>query len=106
MAFLEAHLQDFDDIEIVGVANRGDEGLKQTLELKPQVLFLDLALPGMSGLEISKKVGLDLPETRVIAMSSLDSEFVNSELEQSGCYAFIKKPFTKNRLKEVLSFDS
>ena len=49
------------DIEVVGEADSGDVALPLIRRLKPDVVLCDLHLPGLSGLEITERVGLELP---------------------------------------------
>lgn len=57
------------DLQIVGVSEDGTEGLKNALELKPDILITDLQLPGLNGVEIVQRVKQDLPDTKIMVIS-------------------------------------
>jgi DNA-binding NarL/FixJ family response regulator len=62
-------LEDEPDITVVGEASDGEEAVKLALELKPQVVLMDSALPKMNGLEATRAILEELPETRVLMLS-------------------------------------
>ncbi len=67
---LAALLELEDDMEIVGTATTAEDGLKEVKELRPDILLTDIELPGMSGLELSQSVHQDLPECRVMIVTT------------------------------------
>jgi DNA-binding NarL/FixJ family response regulator len=66
-------LEDEPGIEVVGEAGDGAEGVDLAYRLKPQVVVMDCALPGMSGLQATRKIVDTCPET-VVLMLSMHSE--------------------------------
>ncbi len=70
--FLRTHHRN--EVEIVGTANNGEECLAQAQRLAPQVVLLDLNMPGLSGLQTIPLLRILFPETRVIALTLNDSE--------------------------------
>ena len=101
MNLVEAHLVKMKH-KVVGVANDGVHGLEKILKLKPDVVFLDLVLPNMNGLEVAKSIMVDLPESRIIFMSSLRDSRTLSEVEKFKEALFLQKPFTKDQLEDTL----
>ncbi len=67
------------DLEVVGLARDGREGVQKTLSLKPDVITMDIKMPLMNGLEAIEKIMEEAP-TPIIAVSSLDSKLVASAL--------------------------
>ena len=53
---LRSSLNDFEDIQVVGEAASGEEGIEKVLELKPDVVLMDLGLPKMNGFEALEKI--------------------------------------------------
>ena len=53
---LRCALNDFENIQVVGEAASGEEGLEKIFELKPDVVLMDLGLPKMNGLEVLEQV--------------------------------------------------
>jgi DNA-binding NarL/FixJ family response regulator len=62
-------LEDESDMEVVGEAGDGEESIKLAKQLKPQVVVMDCALPGMNGLQATREILEDLPETAVLMLS-------------------------------------
>src|SRR3977135_845384 len=58
-------------LEIVGEADTGEEAIKLAHELHPQVILMDLLMPGMGGVAATGKIRSELPEVEVIALTSV-----------------------------------
>ena len=68
-------LQRYDGFEVVGEAGDGLEGIKRAKQLKPDVVLLDLHMPGTSGLEALRVLAEDVPDTQVVMLTvSEDAE--------------------------------
>jgi len=80
-----------DDVTVVGVADGGNEALAKARELRPHVILLDLAMPGMHGLEAVPRLREILPEVCIITMSLSDlSEYREASLA-AGADDFVPK---------------
>lgn len=73
-AGISALLRDIPDVEVLGEAADGAAAVRLAGELKPDILFLDLVMPGMSGLEALASINETLPEVRIIVLSMHSSE--------------------------------
>jgi DNA-binding NarL/FixJ family response regulator len=62
-------LEDESDMEVVGEAGTGEESIKLAKQFHPQVVVMDCALPGMNGLDATRKIIEDLPDTAVLMLS-------------------------------------
>src|ERR1700757_3876418 len=62
-------LEDESDIEVVGEAGNGEESIKLAKQLHPQVVIMDCALPGMNGLEATRQIMEESPDTAVLMLS-------------------------------------
>jgi two-component system response regulator HydG len=73
-----------------------------------RVALIDIWLPGMSGLELQKKLGAVSPETRVIIVTADDEESVRSAAMRNGAIAFFAKPFENDifldAIQRVMAF--
>jgi len=80
-----------------------DEGLKLAILSRPELVLLDIALPGTNGIELLKRIRSINPTTRVIMVTgNIDSVLVREALEL-GALAYIDKPFDLAYLKRVIA---
>ncbi len=87
-----------DNIHVIGEADRGESAIQQYEELKPDIVIMDLSMPGIGGLETIKRIIQREERARVLVFSVHDeSVFVNRAI-QSGAKAYI----TKNSAPEIL----
>ena len=73
---ISALLASQDDIEVVGEAGEGSEALKLVQTLQPDIMLLDLNMPGLSGLEVLKLTLEDNPQQAVIMLTRLKSQMI------------------------------
>ena len=79
------------DIEVVGEAENGREALDRVRELVPDVVLMDVAMPTMDGLEATRRIHREFPQTKVLALTQYDDrEYVFSVVE-AGAQGFISK---------------
>ncbi len=79
------------DIEVVGEAATGKEALEQVGELGPDVVLMDLMMPAMSGLDATRRIRREFPQTKVLALTQYDdSDYVIPVIE-AGARGFITK---------------
>ena len=84
-------LRDHRDINVVGTASGGVEGLKLAKKLKPQVILLDLAMPDLPGLDAIPLLKEVLPEVKLIALTMLDTNGYRTAAKTAGADAFVAK---------------
>lgn len=88
---LKACLAYYDDIEIIGAINDGSEALKAAMELKPDVILMDVSMPNLNGIDATEILSEQLPNTKVLIFSMHDSpEFVSSAV-QAGASGYVLK---------------
>lgn len=64
------------DMEVVGEATRGEEAVEKARELRPELIIMDITMPGMNGIEATRQIKKDYPETNILALTIHDdSEF-------------------------------
>jgi DNA-binding NarL/FixJ family response regulator len=84
-------LEDEQDMEVVGEAGDGEESIKLAKQLKPHVVVMDCALPGMNGLQATRQIIEDSPETAVLMLSMhSESTWVRQAIE-AGAKGYILK---------------
>jgi DNA-binding NarL/FixJ family response regulator len=79
------------DMTVVGTANNGAEGIKQALELRPQVILLDLVMPGLSGLYALPRLRQQAPDSALIVLTLLEGEGYEDAARDAGADAFVPK---------------
>ncbi|MEO0161643.1 MAG: response regulator [candidate division WOR-3 bacterium] len=82
----------------VECAANGSEGLKRFLEFKPDIIFIDLKMPGISGMEVLKKVIEERTGAIPIVITGYASIETAVESMKSGAFDFLPKPFTVEEL--------
>ena len=77
----------------------GEDALMQAPILKPQIVLLDVRMPGISGLDTLSKLKVLLPDTRVIMVTALDDDTLMAEAKSRGATDYITKPFSFDYLE-------
>jgi DNA-binding response OmpR family regulator len=80
-----------------------DEGLKLAILSRPELVLLDIALPGTNGIELLKRIRSINPTTRVIMVTGNTDSAVAREAIELGALAYIDKPFDLAYLKRVIA---
>lgn len=84
-------LEDESDMVVVGEAGSGEESIKLAKELQPNVVVMDCALPGMNGLQATRKIIQDSPDTAVLMLSMhTESTWVHQAIE-AGAKGYVLK---------------
>ena len=84
-------LEEQPDIEVVGEASDGKEAIAKALRLKPDVILLDVAMPELRGIEVARKLSVELPGTKLIALTVYDDAECARRFIQAGGFGFIVK---------------
>jgi DNA-binding NarL/FixJ family response regulator len=79
------------DIVVAGEAERGDEVLPRVRETRPDVLLLDVRMPGMDGLEVLRGVRAQFPDVKVAMLSAVDAPDVAAQALDQGAVAYLGK---------------
>lgn len=79
------------ELEVVDTAIDDESALYQIKNLKPDVVIIDLLIPGMDAAEVTKTIVAALPETKVLTMSSLDEPEPVRRVLEAGAKGFIRK---------------
>lgn len=78
-------------IEVVGTAGNGAEALEKAAALKPDVMMLDIVMPGMDGIELARRMRAEMPDTALLVLSSDTSLVTLEPLLNIGIDGFLPK---------------
>ena len=99
---IQAILESYDDIDVVGTLNNGQDAVDRVNELAPDVILLDLNMPGVSGLNATEMILEVRPETRVLILSMHDSpEYISTALSH-GARGYILKDVPTDEIKTAI----
>ncbi len=79
------------DLEIVGEAGSGEEAIRESLALRPDVVLLDLELPGMDGIEVIRRLREELPGIGVVVFTAFDRDEQVVGAVQAGADGYLLK---------------
>ena len=89
---LQAYLESFDDLKVVGVASSGEEALDHLDEWQPDVVLQDLLLPGgIDGIETTRRLLARRPGVKVIALTALVDEPRMMAVLRAGALGYVRK---------------
>ncbi len=84
-------LADIDGLQVVGQADSGEESLKKARELKPDVVLMDVKMPGIGGLEATRKMLRSHPDIKVVAVTVCEEDPFPTRLLQAGAAGYMTK---------------
>ena len=90
---LEAHGH-----SVIGEAGNGVEAVKKYVEIKPEVVLLDITMPEMNGVEALKRIKEVDAKAKVIICSAMGQQAMVAQAIQSGAKDFVVKPFEEGQL--------
>lgn len=86
------------EIELIGDAENGRELIALALKLKPDVIIMDIKMPVLNGIEATKYLSKELPETGIIALSMYDEENAIVEMLEAGAKGYLIKNAPKEEI--------
>ncbi len=84
-------LNDQPDLTVVGEAVNGRVAVDKALELKPDIIIIDIAMPQMNGLEAAKRIRKKLPKTKILILSMYSHEHYIHDLLETGVSGYLLK---------------
>src|ERR671932_1634752 len=99
---LATFLQAFDDLALAGEAADGDDALQQCAALSPDVILMDLKMPGLDGVEATRAVRSRFSGVRVIALTSFREEGLVQRALQAGAISYLLKNVSADELATAI----
>ena len=99
---LHSILGEAKDIQVIGEASNGSEALKQVAALKPDVVLMDIRLPGADGVQITRRIRREFPDARVIILTTYDDDQHLYNAIEAGAHGFLTKHADYSDLAESI----
>ncbi len=97
----------FPDLDICGMAKSGREALEGIKQMRPDIIVLDVRMPGMSGLDLLREIKSILPDSIIILLTAYERFDIAHEAYSLGAYKYLVKPLTQellvNTIQDALS---
>jgi DNA-binding NarL/FixJ family response regulator len=90
------------DIDVVGEAANGDEALTRAAELRPDVVLMDLRMPVLDGIAATRRMRVEQPQVRVIALTTFDDDEEVFAALRAGAVGYLLKDVSSARLVEAI----
>ncbi len=91
------------DYEVCGDAKNGKEGVELYEELKPDLVFMDITMPVMEGIDAAKIIKEKDPNAKIIMLSAMGDEAIMNEAKSIGVDIFLKKPFDDYKIVSAIA---
>lgn len=95
-------LSDVPGIKVVGEADNGEEGLKLVRELSPEIVLMDIRMPGVGGLEATRKILHFSPDTKVLIITVCSDDMHPTRLLQIGAAGYLTKDASVDEMIQAI----
>jgi len=95
-------LESEEDIEVVGQASNGRQTVEMTMERKPDIVIMDIAMPELNGLEATRQIRLASPETKVLILSAHSDDAYVERMTELGAAGYLIKQTSAHRLSMAI----
>ncbi len=99
---LAAFLSVADDLELVGEAENGQQALRLCAEERPDVVLMDLVMPGMDGVQATRAIRERFPDIRVIALTSFPEDRLVQDVLEAGALSYLLKNVGADELARAI----
>jgi DNA-binding NarL/FixJ family response regulator len=99
---LRALIDSFDDFEVVGEAGDGEEAVREVLVLRPDVVVMDVMMPGVDGVEATRRIVKSVPDTAVLVLSMADEDDIVFSAMQAGARGYLLKGAAQEEIDRAM----
>ncbi len=99
---LKKHFSSNPNIDVVGEAQDGGRAIQQFEELKPDLITLDIQMPGINGVDVLKKIKSISPDVKILMLSSMRQDPLIINALDLGAEQFLYKPIDYNLLDSTI----
>ena len=91
-----------EDMTVVGEAGNGKEAIEQALNLRPDLILMDIGMPGMGGLEATRRILAQLPDVKIVMLTVSDDDQSLFEAIKSGARGYLLKNLEPGELFDMI----
>ena len=95
-------LQAQSDMKIIGEAETGQEAIRRVVELRPDVVLMDIEMPGMNGIEATRAIKAEAPEAAVLALTMYEDDQYFFEMLRAGASGYVPKRAAPDELVSAI----
>jgi len=99
---LAIFLKVFDDLQLAGEAGSGEEALRRCAEIRPDVVLMDMVMPGMDGVATTRAIRQQFPQVQVIALTSFKEGQLIKNVLEAGAIGYLLKDVSADDLARAI----
>lgn len=99
---LAALLQQFNEVNVVGSACSANEAVAKALSLKPDLVLMDIQMPGKDGITATREILKQLPQTKIIALTSANESIYIKKMLEAGASGYVLKNIDREELEQII----
>lgn len=99
---LKAFIKAYEDLELAGIARNGEEAVRLCAEIQPDVILMDLLMPGMDGAAATKVIRKNYPHTQVIVLTSFKEITMIQKAIRAGAIGYLLKDVQSDEIAEAI----
>ena len=96
------HVTSSTEIEVVGIAANGVEAINVVEQTQPDVVFMDIVMPEMNGIDATKAIKKKFSHIQIVACSTEGNEAMIMRALEVGCCDYVVKPFSAKQIVHVI----
>jgi DNA-binding NarL/FixJ family response regulator len=100
---IRALLEAAKEVEVIGEASNGRQGIEQAISLAPDLVLMDVAMPDLNGIEAARQIVATRPDTRVLMLSMFDDQQYVFESLKAGASGYVLKAAAFHELQTAIS---